>query len=73
MVRDQSGAVLGLFNTGTLQPDRGVGTPIANFALAGKTLIIDTNRRLWTLVGRVCYGNGEVLSLNEGRGPGYRM
>ena len=49
MVRDERGTVLGLFNTETLQPDRGVSTPIANFALAGRTLVIEANQRLWTL------------------------
>jgi gluconolactonase len=49
VVRDSSGRVLGLFNAETLLADRGVGGPLANFALAGDKLVIEGNERLWIL------------------------
>jgi gluconolactonase len=49
VVRDENGVVLGLFNTETLQPDRGVSSPLENFAIAGQTLVIEANQNLWTL------------------------
>lgn len=48
VVRNNMGKVIGLFNAETLLVPGGQ-IPIANFALAGSTLVIEANERLWTV------------------------
>jgi gluconolactonase len=56
VVRGESGRVLGLFNTETLQV-KGSSDAIANFALANDTLIIEANENLWRVsLGEVLMG-----------------
>ncbi|KAF2233701.1 hypothetical protein EV356DRAFT_559773 [Viridothelium virens] len=50
VVRNPQGKVLGMFNGQYFQADkRGDAVPIANFALAGDTLVILSTTRLWTV------------------------
>ena len=47
VVRNSQGKVLGLFNSEAISSNG--GTHIANFALAGDTLVLLDMQRLWTL------------------------
>jgi gluconolactonase len=47
VLRNPRGKVIGLFNAETLLEDQSI--PIANFALAGDTLVVGASKRLWTL------------------------
>ncbi|KAI9666277.1 MAG: hypothetical protein M1821_004212 [Bathelium mastoideum] len=50
VVRSPQGKVLGVFNSQYFQENKGVdGLPIANFALAGDTLVFLSTTRLWTI------------------------
>lgn len=51
VVRSPGGKVLGVFNSQVLLPsqEEGVGYPIANFALAGDTLVILASTKVWTV------------------------
>ena len=62
VVRNENGNVIGIFNQLTLKDQR-VHLPIAQFSLAGDTLIVLALSRLWriklsqTVVGLESFGN----------------
>lgn len=50
VVRNTAGKTIGVFNSQYFQADKGVEKlPIANFALAGDTLVFLSTTRLWTV------------------------
>jgi gluconolactonase len=62
VVRNARGKVIGLFNAETLLAP-GSQTPIANFALAGRTLVVEANERLWRVeLGEVIIDGGRFYS-----------
>ncbi|KAL9085965.1 MAG: hypothetical protein Q9165_007327 [Trypethelium subeluteriae] len=63
VVRNPQGKVLGLFNGQYFEADkRGDAVPIANFALAGDTLVILSTTRLWTVkLGQAVVSNTSAV------------
>ena len=50
VVRNSAGKTIGVFNSQYFQADKTVDAlPIANFALAGDTLVFLSTTRLWTI------------------------
>ena len=51
VVRNTAGKIIGVFNSQYFQADKDAGTQlaIANFALAGDTLVFLSTTRLWTV------------------------
>lgn len=63
VVRNPQGKTIGVFNAQYFQADKSVsGLAIANFAIAGDTLVFLSTTRLWTVkLGRTVVGRNSVI------------